>query len=103
MIRPMLFAALFLAAIGAGAAQAAEPVFDDQAYHPQLLPRGSLERMGTMKPSRQNWSCTLLSFEVHGSWWHSYSPGWRPIDVQSATPPPPGRQTCPPFASSGPG
>ncbi|MCK6453514.1 MAG: hypothetical protein L6R19_22075 [Alphaproteobacteria bacterium] len=46
MSRQFLSAALIAAALAAGmvGAQAAEePLFDDQAYHPQLLPRGSLE------------------------------------------------------------
>jgi len=47
MIRNVLYAALVLAAFAAGlrGAQASdrEPMFDDQAYHTQLLPRGTLE------------------------------------------------------------
>lgn len=46
MARQVLCALLMAAALAggvAGARAAEEPLFDDQAFHPQLLPRGSLE------------------------------------------------------------
>lgn len=42
--RAMTICALLLgAALAASPAPATEPVFDDQAQHPQLLPKGSME------------------------------------------------------------
>lgn len=41
--RTLLIAAVLAAGLGPAANGFADPVFDDQAIHPQLLPRGSLE------------------------------------------------------------
>lgn len=43
MTRNLVCMALVAAALAGAPAIAAEPVFDDQAFHPQLLPRGTLE------------------------------------------------------------
>jgi len=60
MVRKLCFAVMLLAGLTAGTGSAADPVFDDQAMHPQLLPRGSMEydhalkrreRASTEKPS----------------------------------------------------
>ena len=44
-----MLAAAFVACLFVGSATAHEPVFDDQAMHPQLLPRGSLESAFALK------------------------------------------------------
>ncbi len=58
--RTLLVIATLVGALGSAIAGMADPVFDDQAMHPQLLPRGSLEyeyalmrkeKAGLAKPS----------------------------------------------------
>ncbi len=60
MLRHWFLAGMALMALAIGPVRAAEPLFDDQSLHPQLLPRGSLEydyalkrreRAGMAKPS----------------------------------------------------
>lgn len=49
MLRRSILVTFLVATLAAGAVGAAEPVFDDQGQHPQLLPKTSMEYEFLMK------------------------------------------------------